>query len=108
MPELPEVETIKNELLPHVVGRKITGVTVFWEKMVKKPSLQAFVARVLGQEITGMSRRGKYLFFHLAGGEMLVMHMKMTGSLILNPSDDRFTRALFTLDNGVKLHFWDP
>jgi formamidopyrimidine-DNA glycosylase len=127
MPELPEVETIKNELLPHVLGRIIVSVDVYWDKMVKQPSgitiptkvgiqgvkgrpntVKEFRARVIGKKITGLSRRGKYLFFHLSGGDVLVMHMKMTGSLLVNPSDTRFTRAVLHLDKGIDVNFWDP
>lgn len=108
MPELPEVETIKNELSPYVVGRRITGVDIFWDKMVRQPSVQEFRARVTGRTITDLSRRGKYLFFHLNSGEKLVMHMKMTGSLLIDPPDDKFARAIFQLDNGTALHFRDP
>jgi len=108
VPELPEVETIKNELLPHVLGRTIKSVDIYWDKMVRKPSVQEFRARVIDQKITGISRRGKYLFFHLSGGEVLVMHMKMTGSLLVNPLDGKFTRAVLHLDKGVDLHFRDP
>jgi len=108
MPELPEVETIKNELLPYVIGRKITGITLFWERIVRTPSADEFINSVVGQEITGLTRRGKYLFFHLGSGKMLVMHMKMTGSLIIDPADDRFTRAIIYMDNGTAMHFWDP
>ena len=78
MPELPEVETIKNELIPYVVGRKITDVKLFWDRIVRTPSVDEFTRGVVGQEITGLSRRGKYLFFHLGSGKLLVMHMKMT------------------------------
>jgi formamidopyrimidine-DNA glycosylase len=108
MPELPEVETIKNELLPHVLGRTITGVELFWERIVRQPSLEEFRSLVIGKKITGLSRRGKYLFFHLNGGPVLVMHMKMTGSLLVDPSDTRFTRAIVHLDNSSHIHFWDP
>ena len=108
MPELPEVETIKNELLPHILGRTIKSIDIFWDKMVRQPSLAEFRSRIIGREITGLSRRGKYLFFHLSGGGVLVMHMKMTGSLLVNPSDSRFTRAVLYLDNGTAVHFWDP
>ncbi len=108
MPELPEVETIKNELLPHVLNRTIQSVNVYWDKMVKQPSVKEFRSQVSGQKITGLSRRGKYLFFHLSGGNVLIMHMKMTGSLLVNPSDTRFTRAILHLDNGTAIHFWDP
>jgi formamidopyrimidine-DNA glycosylase len=108
MPELPEVETIKNELSPHVIGRKITGVDVFWDKMVRQPKIPEFRERVTGRKITALTRRGKYLFFHLDNGEKLVMHMKMTGSLLLDPSEDKFSRAIFKLDDGKMLHFRDP
>jgi len=108
MPELPEVETIKNELLPHVLGRRITDVAIFWDRMVKYPPAAEFRVRVAGRRIDGLSRRGKYLFFHLDNGEVLVMHMKMTGSLLIDPPDDRFTRAVIRLDSGAALHFWDP
>lgn len=108
MPELPEVETIKNELMPHIIGRQVTDATLFWERIVRKSSVADFLSHLIGQRITGLSRRGKYLFFSLNGGEVLVMHMKMTGSLLIDPIDDRFTRAILHLDNGTRLHFWDP
>jgi formamidopyrimidine-DNA glycosylase len=108
MPELPEVETIKNEILPHVFGRKISRVELFWERIVREPAADEFHSRVTGQTINDVTRRGKYLFFHLGSGEKLVMHMKMTGSLIVNPADRRFTRAIVHLDNGSEVHFWDP
>jgi formamidopyrimidine-DNA glycosylase len=108
MPELPEVETIKNELLPHVLDRTITGVDIFWNKMVRRPSLAEFRRRVIGSKITGLSRRGKYLFFHLEGDGVLVMHMKMTGSLLVNPPEPKFSRAVFYLDDGTAVHFRDP
>jgi formamidopyrimidine-DNA glycosylase len=108
MPELPEVETIKNELLPYVTGRVIKGVEICWDRMVKYPSAEEFGQRVTGQKITGLTRRGKYLFFQLNGGEILVMHMKMTGSLLVNPPDGKFSRAVFHLDKGIDVHFRDP
>jgi formamidopyrimidine-DNA glycosylase len=108
MPELPEVETIKNELFPHVLGRTVKDIDIYWNKMVRQPSLPEFRARVIGRQITGISRRGKYLFFHLSSGETLVMHMKMTGSLLVNPSNDKFSRAVFHLDEDIDLHLWDP
>jgi formamidopyrimidine-DNA glycosylase len=108
VPELPEVETIKNELLPYVTGRRIKDVEISWEKMVRQPSIGEFRRRVTGRAITGITRRGKYLFFHLDSGELLVMHMKMTGSLLIDPPDDKFARAVFKLDDGKRLHFRDP
>jgi formamidopyrimidine-DNA glycosylase len=94
--------------LPHVIGRTITGLTLHWERIVRRPSVSEFASKVIGQTILSISRRGKYLFFYLSSGDVLVMHMKMTGSLLIDPSDDRFTRAIVHLDNGTELHFWDP
>jgi formamidopyrimidine-DNA glycosylase len=107
MPELPEVETIKNELTPHIIGHRITGVTLFDEEIVRQPSVAEFRSRLTGQKITGLGRRGKYLIFGLSGGETLIIHLKMSGSLLLKPPD-RFTRAVLHLDGGTELYFRDP
>jgi formamidopyrimidine-DNA glycosylase len=108
MPELPEVETIKNELLPHVSGRTIKSVDIYWDRIVKQPSVKEFRSQVVGQKITSLTRRGKYLFFHLSGGAVLVMHMKMTGSLVINPEDTKYARAVLHLDNRTAVYFHDP
>ena len=113
MPELPEVETIKNDLRPVVEGRSFTGVTLFWPRMVQQPSAEEFCRRVPGQVVREVSRRGKYLIFRLASGEALVLHMRMTGSLLLRDRDDArvrpspYTTAVFSLDNGLDLLFCD-
>jgi formamidopyrimidine-DNA glycosylase len=111
VPELPEVETIKNELLPHVVGQRITGVTLFWDGIVRQPSVEEFYSRLIGQRIVGLSRRGKYLIFNLTNDETLIMHLKMTGSLLLKPASaeaEKFVRAIVYLDNETGFHFNDP
>jgi formamidopyrimidine-DNA glycosylase len=113
MPELPEVETVKNELLPHVIGKYITDVTLFWEGIVRQPSVEEFRSRLIGQRIVGLSRRGKYLIFSLTSNEVLVMHLKMTGSLLLKPTSasmqtEKFIRAIVHLDEAVSLYFRDP
>jgi len=111
MPELPEVETIKNELLPHVVGRRISGVTLFWNGIVRQPSAEEFSSYLIGQRIVGLARRGKYLIFNLTSDEALIIHLKMTGSLLLKPARaelDKFIRAILHLDNATNLHFRDP
>ena len=58
MPELPEVETIRNELTPHIIGRTVTGLTLCWEGIVRQPSAEEFCSRLVGQKITGLKRRG--------------------------------------------------
>ena len=111
MPELPEVETIKNELLPHVVGRCITAVTLFWRGIVRQPSVEEFCSRLIRQRITGVARRGKYLILNLTSDEVLIIHLKMSGSLLLKPASaeaDKFVRAILYLDEETGLHFRDP
>ena len=106
MPELPEVETIKNELLPYLLGNRITGVTLFWAGIVRQPSVEEFCSRLLGQRITDVNRRGKYLILGLTSGEALIIHLKMTGSLVLKPASaepDRFIRAILHLDKETEL-----
>ena len=107
MPELPEVETIKNELAPHIIGHTITAVTLFDNRIVRQTSVEEFGSRLIGETITGVGRRGKYLIFSLTSGESLIIHLKMTGSLWLKPPD-RFIRAVIHLDGGVKIYFRDP
>ena len=65
MPELPEVETIKNEVSPYAVGHKIKSVEILTEKTVSGVSAAEFKKTVTGRTITDITRRGKYLFFHL-------------------------------------------
>ena len=111
MPELPEVETIKNELTPHIIGRRVTGVTLNWEGIVLRSSAEEFCSRLIGQEITGLGRRGKYLIFYLGSGEMLIVHLRMTGSLLLKlaPAEpEKFVRAIIHLDRNLNLYFRDP
>jgi formamidopyrimidine-DNA glycosylase len=107
MPELPEVETIKNELLPRILGRQIVGVSVHDDKPIRRISSVEFSRKLRGQKINGLERRGKYLIFHLSKN-VLVIHLRMTGNLLFNPKkEDRFIRVVFHLDDGGKLVFSD-
>lgn len=108
MPELPEVETIKNELIPHVVGRKFAAVNIHDDKPIREPFAQKFCQRLVGQKIDSLERRGKYLIFHLSSDEALIIHLKMSGALLLNPEQpDNYARVTFFLDNNSRLVFTD-
>jgi formamidopyrimidine-DNA glycosylase len=87
MPELPEVETIKNELSPSVVGQSLTEVTVLDARLVSGCPAEELRRGVIGQKIESLGRRGKYLIFHLSNGN---------------------TRAIFHLSNGHCFLFRDP
>ncbi|MDP6043493.1 MAG: DNA-formamidopyrimidine glycosylase family protein, partial [Dehalococcoidales bacterium] len=111
MPELPEVETVKNELTPHIIGREFTGVTLFWDGIVKQSSATEFCSRLTGQKITGLARRGKYLITSLTSDEWLILHLKMSGSLLTSRDSSeppKYTRAIMHLDNGTNILFRDP
>jgi len=109
MPELPEVETIKNELLPHVVGFSITDVDVLDDRVVERMSGGEFRRMVAGQAVEKLERRGKYLIFLLANGYSLVVHFRMTGALLLGSGNiDRYARAVFHLSSGEHFVFRDP
>jgi formamidopyrimidine-DNA glycosylase len=108
MPELPEVETIKNALKPHLTGRTFTGVRVFDTRPVQSVHIDEFCCRLIGRKILGLDRRGKYLIIQLSGGENLVIHLRMTGSLLWNPATaEPFTRVEFFVDNGGRMVYTD-
>ena len=87
MPELPEVETVKNDLIPYVIGQHITGLTLNWDGIVKEPSAEEFREGLIGRQITGLDRRAKYLLFKLDNGDTQVAHLKMTGALLTDPPE---------------------
>jgi len=112
MPELPEVETIRRDLVPRVVGRRFTGVEVMpgAEKVVALPSPAEFRRALRGLRIEGIERRGKYLLFSLSDGRYLIVHLRMTGALIHRPAGapaDGYLRVRFSLDDKTELRYTD-
>ena len=108
MPELPEVETIVRGLREPLVGRQFTGVRVGWENLVARPAVEEFKRGLVDQKILGLKRRGKYLVFALSGGGSLIIHLRMTGRLLIkNPDDelDKHDHLIFELDDGRELRF---
>jgi len=104
LPELPEVETIKNELSPWVVGQHFDQVSVLDSRLMYQLPVPEFCRRLTGQAVETINRRGKYLIFQLSGAQYLVMHLRMSGALLLNPNKiDPYTRASFTFSNGTHL-----
>lgn len=109
MPELPEVETTRRGLEPHVIGRRIVAV------MVREPRLRWRVpedlsAKVVGQRIIGTGRRAKYLLISLESGTLLV-HLGMSGKLRVLPAGKRriaHDHYDLVLDSGSVLRFNDP
>src|ERR687886_321184 len=94
MPELPEVETIKEDLRELVVGSRIEGAEVLDPSLVERPSLEEFVRRLAGVRITGARRRAKHLIVELDSGDSLVFQLKIGGQLLLVPPVEEPETAL--------------
>jgi len=108
MPELPEVETIVNSLKPRIMGRTIFGVVVRDTRPLQHIDLPAFCDRLIGRKINSLSRRGKYIIFGLSQGEHMIVHLRMTGALLWNPTAaEPFSRLEFMLDDGSRLVYTD-
>jgi formamidopyrimidine-DNA glycosylase len=114
VPELPEVETIRSDLEPLVVGRAITAVEVDPATLPLLAgagvSREALAGALVGRRITSLGRRGKYLLFGLHDGSTLIVHLRMTGRLLWRDAvepEERFERARITLDDGHHLRWSD-
>jgi len=106
LPELPEVETIRRDLEPLILGTTIGGVEIYWPGSIARPSVQEFEDLLTGRTILRLGRRGKYLVFVLSGGWNLIVHLAMTGHLLIDHvGRDKHTRAVFHLEDGRNLLF---
>ncbi len=116
MPELPEVETIKRSLKRRLKGKTIRKVEILPDsqgvRLLRRfPSRAAFTRRLAGRSIKDLRRRAKYLLFYLEGGEILILHLGMSGQLLLLPLRiplPPHTRMVLHLSEGVRLCFVDP
>lgn len=110
MPELPEVETIRQSLLPRLTGRRIDSVQVR-EKRLRYPVDAGVLERlVLGHTIQSIERRSKYLVIRFDAQTALVLHLGMSGRILLVKAGAEFARhdhVIFGLDNGVEMRFRD-
>src|ERR671919_3225832 len=83
MPELPEVETVRRQLEPELVGKRIESASVLDERLTRPEPPRALERAVANREVTAVARRGKYLLLGLEGGRTLAMHLRMTGNLLI-------------------------
>jgi formamidopyrimidine-DNA glycosylase len=86
VPELPEVETVRRGLAAQIVGRKILDVEVGRERTVRRTSRQALIDGLRGATITAANRRGKYLLCPLDTGDELMIHLRMSGRVLIAPA----------------------
>jgi formamidopyrimidine-DNA glycosylase len=105
MPELPEVETIKEDLRELVVGSTVQRAEVLYPTLVEQPSVEEFARRLEGVRIAGARRRAKHLIVELDSGDALVFQLKIGGQLLLVPPVEEPRTALMLvlhLDAGPK------
>ena len=110
MPELPEVETIKRVIEPQIQGLTIEMVTIKRPEITAYPAADEFCRRLKGQTVSHMTRRGKFLVIQLNNNERMIVHLRMTGCLLLTPADcpeEKHTHIIFSLSNGKELRFSD-
>lgn len=104
MPELPEVETVVRTLRPAIIGRRILNAE-FTQLRVLLGSPLTTAKALAGRRIEGVERYGKFIAIRLDRG-WLVVHLGMTGKLLIDAEPTKWTHAVFTLDRGV-LHYDD-
>jgi len=109
MPELPEVETTRRGVAPHVEGHKVTAVRIY-DHRLRWPVPPDLAKRLIGRKIDRVERRSKYLLFRI-GPAALIIHLGMTGSLRVHkqvPERRLHDHVDFEFDNGVTLRYHDP
>ena len=106
MPELPEVETTVRKLRRRIRGRRIERFKATWPCQIS-PSIAGVRRAVIGRKIKRLSRRGKYIVFHLDDGTYLLVHLGMSGGLSVDEENAAHVRAVWDLDDGGRLLFCD-
>jgi formamidopyrimidine-DNA glycosylase len=107
VPELPEVETIRRQLAPAVEGRRLEHIEVIDPRWSDPAPPEAIADALDGRVVERLGRRGKYLIMSFEDDVHLVMHLRMTGNLLLTDEEPKHTRVRMELDDGQKLLFVD-
>jgi formamidopyrimidine-DNA glycosylase len=111
VPELPEVETIRSGLEPHLVGRRFDRVEIEDIRLTRPHDPLEVAAELTGETVAAVERRGKYLVVRFESGRVLLIHLRMTGSLLHlrngNAGEDPYRRAVIRLDNGSDVAYRD-
>ena len=105
MPELPEVETIRRHLAPHVEGRRLERLEVLDARWCRPLRAEDVADAAVGRRLERLGRRGKYLVMELSGDVHLMLHLRMTGNLLTEPQSH--TRVRFGFE-GRELFYDDP
>jgi formamidopyrimidine-DNA glycosylase len=111
VPELPEVETVRRGLESVAVGNRVDHVLVTGRRTIRRQTIAAFEADLTGRTMVAARRRGKYLLVDLDDGAVLVIHLRMSGQLlVVDPGEEVVvhTHVRLGLSGGSELRFVDP
>ena len=109
MPELPEVETVKQSLKLRLLGKKIIRTRVLWDNIIAYPSKEEFVKETADKTINDIKRRGKFLMFDLEK-YYLLSHLRMEGKYFFKDNSEpilKHEHVIFDLDDGTELRYMD-
>ena len=111
MPELPEVETVRSTLEPKLVGRRFDEVEIADSRLTRPVDPAEVAAELTGERVAAVARRGKYLIVRFESGLVLLIHLRMTGSLVHTSNgaaaSDPHSRAVVRLDDGSDVTYRD-
>ena len=110
MPELPEVETVRTALEPGLIGKTILSAEIKNAKVIARPTADEFRARIVGQRVTSLTRRGKFLIVNFESSDRLVIHLRMTGQFVVVPPDyeaEKHTHLIMPTDDGNEIRYID-
>ena len=107
MPELPEVETVRRRLAPVLEGRTFEDVEILDTRLTRPVEPLEVAAELAGERVERVDRRGKYLIVQFGSGRALLIHLRMTGTLLHEPEGATHVRALVTLDDGTTVAYRD-
>jgi len=111
MPELPEVQTVVNDLIAeNLIGRKIIAAEIRWPKIIAEPSPEVFTEQIQNREITNISRCAKFIQIELKPQKFLFVHLRMSGRLFLSETGapvNKHEHLVFSLSDGRHLRYHD-
>lgn len=109
MPELPEVETVKNKLKSKLIGRTIIDTNIIYPNIIEYPEINIFSEEIKNQKINDIKRRGKWILFEL-DNYYLLSHLRMEGKYLFRKETDEIGKhehVIFKLDNNEELRYMD-
>jgi formamidopyrimidine-DNA glycosylase len=111
VPELPEVETVRSQIAPFLEGRTFERVEILDPRLTRPNDPAQVAAELEGEQVLGVERRGKYVVLRFESGRVLLIHLRMTGNLLLGAEStgevDPYRRAVISLDDGSEVVYRD-